>query len=514
MNIEKFIDIFSGLNIAYGRFIPEDKNDAGKLQGKNQIIREPDGLPEKLWEDHLSGVASLGIIPIDENNECRWGCIDIDKYNGFDHLKLIKKIRDNNLPLIVCKSKSGGAHVFMFFTVPVKASLVQSRLKEFASFLGCAGSEIFPKQVKLLLDKGQTGNYLNLPYFDADNTERYALDDEGRPCSLEAFYSMHSTHAQPNADVEYLKFDDKFKDGPPCLNTLFNNGVPEGGRDETMTNVAVFLKKSGKTDFLIELGNIKNKMCNPPLSQSDIQKIEQSVKKKEYDYACNKEPLCSNCNRRECFKRKFGKGETDLDVAPTGLEKYGSEPPLWFLSLDGVAKPLELETEDLQNQIRFQRRCMEQINLMPKIIPAPRWTEKIGAILGNTTETPVKGVSQTEQFIEYLKEWCTNKGAAQTKEEIALGKPWLNREANENRKHHFLLKDLEDFLQKKKFTAFHRNKMVRVIEQELQGVKKTIKLVKADGEVVYMRPWTIPEFVDDMEDIEVSTPDMKEKESY
>mgnify|MGYP003132058721 CR=1 FL=1 len=514
MNIEKFIDIFSGLNIAYGRFIPEDKNDAGKLQGKNQIIREPDGLPEKLWEDHLSGVASLGIIPIDENNECRWGCIDIDKYNGFDHLKLIKKIRDNNLPLIVCKSKSGGAHVFMFFTVPVKASLVQSRLKEFASFLGCAGSEIFPKQVKLLLDKGQTGNYLNLPYFDADNTERYALDDEGRPCSLEAFYSMHSTHAQPNADVEYLKFDDKFKDGPPCLNTLFNNGVPEGGRDETMTNVAVFLKKSGKTDFLIELGNINNKMCNPPLSQSDIQKIEKSVIKKEYDYACNKEPLCSNCNRRECFKRKFGKGETDLDVAPTGLEKYGSEPPLWFLSLDGVAKPLELETEDLQNQIRFQRRCMEQINLMPKIIPAPRWTEKIGAILGNTTETPVKGVSQTEQFIEYLKEWCTNKGAAQTKEEIALGKPWLNREANENRKHHFLLKDLEDFLQKKKFTAFHRNKMVRVIEQELQGVKKTIKLVKADGEVVYMRPWTIPEFVDDMEDIEVSTPDMKEKESY
>jgi hypothetical protein len=58
----------------------------------------------------------------------------------------------------------------MFFTVPVKASLVQSRLKEFASFLGCAGSEIFPKQVKLLLDKGQTGNYLNLPYFNGDKS--------------------------------------------------------------------------------------------------------------------------------------------------------------------------------------------------------------------------------------------------------------------------------------------------------------------------------------------------------
>ena len=187
---------------------------------------------------------------------------------------------------------------------------------------------------------------------------------------------------------------------------------------------------------------------------------------------------------------------------------------MWFLSLDGITKPLELETEDLQNQIRIQRRCMEQINIMPKIIKAPSWTEKIGAILGNATHTPVKGVSNTEQFIEYLKEWCTNKGAAATKEEIALGKPWLNREANGNRKHHFLLKDLEDFLQKKKFTVFHRNKMVRIIEQELKGVKKTIQLVKADGETVYKRPWTIPEFIDEMEDVEIAIPDMKEKESY
>lgn len=511
---ENFIKIFKGLNVAYGKFIPEDKNDAGKVQGKNQIIREPNGIPDQLWEDHLSGKASLGIIPIDENNCCRWGCIDIDKYNGFDHLKLIKKIRKHGLPLIVFRSKSGGAHVFMFFNVPVKANLVQSRLKEFASFLGYAGSEIFPKQVKLLLDKGQTGNYLNLPYFNSDDTDRFALDDEGKPCSLESFYSMHSIYAQPNTDKEFLKLEDFFVEGPPCLNTLYHNGVPEGGRDETITNIAVYFKKSGKTEALSDLLLVNNKMCSPPLTQSEVQKIEQSVGKKEYDYACNKEPLASNCNRRECFKRKFGKGETDLEVAPSGLEKYGSEPPLWFLSLDGITKPLELETEDLQNQIRFQRRCMEQINTMPKIIKAPRWTEKIGAILSNATHTPVKGVSNTEQFIEYLKEWCTNKGAAATKEEIALGKPWLNREANKNRKHHFFVKDLEDFLQKKKFTVFHRNKMVRIIENELQGIKKTIKLIKADGEIIYMRPWTIPEFIDEMENIDIAIPDMKEKESY
>ena len=103
MDIEKFKEIFRGLNIAYGKFIPSDTNDAGKLQGDNKIIRQPNGLPDKLWEDHLNGTNSLGIIPIDENNECRWGCIDIDKYNGFDHKKLIKKIRDKQHPLIVFK---------------------------------------------------------------------------------------------------------------------------------------------------------------------------------------------------------------------------------------------------------------------------------------------------------------------------------------------------------------------------------------------------------------------------
>jgi len=29
-----------------------------------------------------------------------------------------------------------------------------------------------------------------------------------------------------------------------------------------------------------------------------------------------------------------------------------------------------------------------------------------------------------------------------------------------------------------------------------------------------MRPWTIPEFIDEMEDVEIAIPDMKEKESY
>jgi len=55
--------------------------------------------------------------------------------------------------------------------------------------------------------------------------------------------------------------------------------------------------------------------------------------------------------------------------------------------------------------------------------------------------------------------------------------------------------------------------MVRIIEQELKGIKKTVRIKKPDGDVT-PSVWTIPEFIDDMEDIQVATPDMKEKESY
>ena len=85
------------------------------------------------------------------------------------------------------RSKSGGAHVFMFFTVPVKAGLVQSKLKEFASFLGCAGSEIFPKQNEIDNPR-YIGNFVYLPYYAGfDTPTMVAYRENGKYLSLEEF---------------------------------------------------------------------------------------------------------------------------------------------------------------------------------------------------------------------------------------------------------------------------------------------------------------------------------------
>ena len=119
---EKFKQIFEGLKIAYGQYQKGERGENGKQGGKAFIVRG--NVTDDLWDNHLKGEGpALGIIPITENNTCRWGCIDIDEYN-FNHLVLITNIRKLKLPLIVCRSKSGGAHVFLFTKKFVSAFLM------------------------------------------------------------------------------------------------------------------------------------------------------------------------------------------------------------------------------------------------------------------------------------------------------------------------------------------------------------------------------------------------------
>ena len=112
--LDKFIDIFGGSFSAYGQTRKTNEfDDRGKHKSKSFIIKQTP--TTKMFEEHLEGKdPALGIIPINEQNKCRWACIDIDLYNGFDHKALITKIKKHNFPLTVCRSKSGGAHVFLF----------------------------------------------------------------------------------------------------------------------------------------------------------------------------------------------------------------------------------------------------------------------------------------------------------------------------------------------------------------------------------------------------------------
>ena len=147
--MNRFKEIFTGLERAHGvTFVDKKGVDGEKIKGKSFVKRET--VTDDMWLRHLQGTEpSLGIIPINEENKCIWGCLDIDSYAGFDHQKLINKIKLLKLPLVVFRSKSGGAHVFCFTTVPVTAQLMRDKLLSVSAVLGYGGSEVFPKQVEL-----------------------------------------------------------------------------------------------------------------------------------------------------------------------------------------------------------------------------------------------------------------------------------------------------------------------------------------------------------------------------
>ena len=218
--VDKFIQIFKGLERAHGvTYIDKKSIDGQKIKGKSFIKREAVTLT--IWENHLNGIEpSLGIIPINENNKCRWGCIDIDSYAGFNHQKLLNKIKLLNLPVITCRSKSGGAHVFLFTTVDVDAVLLRNKLLSISAILGYGGSEVFPKQIKLKSEE-DTGNFLNLPYFNNEITTRYAFNSDGTASILNGFFEAYEKNKLTPLQLEQLiinRPDSEFKDGPLVSN--------------------------------------------------------------------------------------------------------------------------------------------------------------------------------------------------------------------------------------------------------------------------------------------------------
>ena len=160
---QEYFTLFTGNGRAHGTFnVQNDRQRDGKKQGQARVLREPPTANH--WTEHLAGGMGLGIIPIKDNNHCHWGAIDVDVYN-LDHAALVRQVEKHKLPAVVCRSKSGGAHMYFFLSAEIAAADLQPKLVSIAALLGYAGSEVFPKQQEILVDRGDTGNFLNMPYF-------------------------------------------------------------------------------------------------------------------------------------------------------------------------------------------------------------------------------------------------------------------------------------------------------------------------------------------------------------
>ena len=96
--------------------------------------------------------------------------------------------------------------MFCFLKQPTQAKIFREYLTEIAGALGYAKAEIFPKQDSILSERGDVGNFINLPYFKSEQTMRYAFDDKGKAMNLEQFLDVVEKKRTLVANLENINY--------------------------------------------------------------------------------------------------------------------------------------------------------------------------------------------------------------------------------------------------------------------------------------------------------------------
>lgn len=444
---ERFFNRFTGLLRAYGTY-----SISGKVSGKGKITGPAktfagDVIPA-LWKMHLMGEQGLGLVPINDKAECRFGAIDIDVYEGLDLKKLEKQIALLNLPLIVCRTKSGGAHLYLFTSEPTPAKLLRGKLIEWAVSLGYPKVEIFPKQVQLANDE-DFGSWINMPYFDGANTLRYAIKN-GKPLTPVEFLDLADSTAITIKQLEEVKVlvDDLLTEAPPCLQSLSISGFQEATRNNSLFSLAVYAKKRFGDTWVSQVELMNRRFMQPPLESKEVTTIIKSIKKKNYFYKCNDQPICSVCNKQICMTRKFGiRGESnDPGVIFTSLTKIDINPPSWILGVNDVRIQVK-NTEDLMNQSRLATYIFNQVHTHMHTIKKYAWEELMQGLLEKLEVISAPEDAGAEgQFLFLVEQFCSERAAARIRDEIILGKPWI-----ENGRVYFRSVDLLKYLDQNRF---------------------------------------------------------------
>lgn len=488
----RFLAIFKGYEHAHGRYaLKKGSSDSGKVVGAPVTIMTE--MPVDAVVEHFKGGEGVGGLPLLEDDHVWWAALDIDD-NSIDHAALTKHIKKLGLPLIVCRSKSGGAHCYVFFNTPQPASDVRIRLNEWSALLGRAGCEVFPKQ-DTRASKDDVGNWINLPYHNAAQgfTVRPAYDAEGKDMDLETFLTLveKTRGVLPGSSDVVTENSGLLEDGPPCLqHILSRGGFGEGERNDGMFNVAVYLRKRYPEDWQNHMLKYNEEMCDPPMKAGEVVGVEKSASRKDYGYRCSQAPIKPFCQKRTCLRRRFGIGQSNLDEAVeiTGLTKYDSgsaQTIRWGMTIAGGR--IMVDTATLYDPSSFNRACMAVINRIPVSMPPARWRKHLDELLQKADVVVLpEDASPTGQVWLWIVSFMTQRAHAREMSEVLTGRPF-----HENGKVYFRSQDLFQFLKANRIDYEDETQVFHLLRDK--GVeKKYHKIKKTDGSQTGANLWILP----------------------
>lgn len=439
--VKKFLKLFDGYELAYGQHSNLVESESGKVEGKGDTISHP--LEDILVENHLNGTGnSLGIIPLKLKNTLRFAALDIDikhPTNPMVHTiqEIQEKINKLDLPLVVCQSKSKGCHLYCFTEEEVPAKLMVKRLKEWGSLLGYGSVEIFPKQTTRA-DRKDIGNWLNMPYYNHDKTDRWAIDNNNNKLTLSEFFKYASVSSISKDELSNFKieeqFDEGYNDAPPCIQTLATIGIGDGARNNGLFNFAVYLKNKHPDTFDEKIMGVNGTIISPPLRLSEVESIIKSADRKDFFFKCNESPIVQYCNKIECKKRKYGIGNlssTSETIELDNLVKYIGDDgsARWYIEAQG--KRIQISTDELCSQSLFKKRMMIALNHVWVPVKSVVWDNIIRTLMDKVeTYNDPADASPKGQFSEYLDMFLLDTQHGTIKEDLLRRNCYLDEKTN------------------------------------------------------------------------------------
>ncbi|MEE8606734.1 MAG: primase C-terminal domain-containing protein [Nitrospiraceae bacterium] len=428
-----FCQIFAGNEEFYGTYelpsgtkaVPGEKF-LGRAQTKRAIVTV------ELYNQHLKGEGhGLGICPIRKDGNLTWFAIDVDDYENKGPEHWSELVDKHALPLIVTRSKSNGTHLWCFLTAPISATEARKTAGKYLRKLKLpTKTEIFPKQTKL--DGDAMGNWINLPYF---GDTRVAVHKK-RDLKLAEFEQLVAAREVTPADLqgnaEQTEETDT-KKMPPCIEVMEKIGLFEGGRDNALFHVGIYLARRYPEDWANELTEWNERHCEPPLDMSDVARIINSIgRNSTYNYKCSEAPMSENCDRTTCLRREYGIGnagdEAYTDHPITGLTRLMTEPVSWLVEVSGTR--VACSTEQLTSFTKFMMRVMEELRTVIPERTAKQWSQEIAALMQSAEDEQVPApITESGQVEDAFYSWTArNVPVANQFEEVANGAPYYDAE--------------------------------------------------------------------------------------
>jgi len=368
---KELFELFQGDTTCYLKSSLTGEDDERGKKGANYVMVK-ESLTANLWQQHLEGKIRIGVKP-EIGDECMWGCIDVDpnSYKDYSEKKYVEIISKYKLPFVPVKSKSGGLHIFVFFTQLAKIDKIKKKLNQINEqyFLS---DEVFP------MNKA-----INMPYFNCNATMEYGFDDGNTPIMVGRFIEFANSKKIKPEDFYTFKVADydaesEWNHYPPCVQKLVQEGWSGNNRNNYLFNIMVLemKKNQGLTIQQVEekAFDRNRQVFTKPLGQNEVVNLCKSVHKQGYEFQCPpKHPEFQPiCNRELCKTRRLGIGDTIPEV----IDKFDNityimDTKTIFYEFDYEGKHVMITPSDMKDEKSFRVKLL-QYKLFWMTLPKPR----------------------------------------------------------------------------------------------------------------------------------------------